>query len=87
MSRQSQAMATGQPAFSWRVERIETDAYGRPTRYVATCRNHPAVKAFGDTEEAAIRAATKAITAAAEQADLGFVSAGQTLTPPETPAE
>lgn len=73
MSRKSQAFAEGQPAFSWRVERIAAD------RFKVSCKNHPEVVTFGDTEQKAIRAATKAITEAAEKGDLGMVGPGQYL--------
>ena len=66
----SQAFAEGQPAFSWRIERIaEQDANGAG-RYKATCKNYPQIFAFGDTEQDAMRAAVKVIDAASEKAEL-----------------
>lgn len=80
MSRRSQAFSQGQPAFSWKVQRIEQDAFGKPTRFMCECRNHPQVKGFGDTEEQAIRAASKAMEHAVEQVDFGHVGKTQELT-------
>lgn len=81
MSRRSQAFSSGVPAFSWRVERLESDAEGHGTRFKCTCRNHPAVAGFGDSEETAIRAASKAMETAVDKAEVGMVAAHQVITP------
>lgn len=84
MSRRSQAFAQGQPAFSWKVERIEQDLYGKPTRFKCQCKNHPSISGFGDTEEEAIRAATRAMSTAVETTDMGLTAAHQEI--PAAPA-
>ncbi len=66
----SQAFAEGQPAFSWRVEKIEEGPSLSEGRYKVTCKNYPHVFAFGNSEQEAMRAATRAIEAAAEKAEL-----------------
>lgn len=69
MSRKSQAMSGGQPAFSWRVERVEQPtAASAAGRFKCTCKNDPRVFAFGDTEEKAIRAANRAMETAVDGA-------------------
>lgn len=71
MSRRSQAFATGQPAFSWKVERIEQHATDpNAGRFKCTCKNRPDVFAFGDSEELAIRAANRAMETAVDKAEV-----------------
>lgn len=73
MSRASQAFAQGQPAFSWRIEKV-------PEGYKATCKNHPTISATGKSEQTALQAAQKALTASAEKVDIGLTGQGQKLT-------
>lgn len=87
MSRRSQAFSQGQPAFSWKVERVEQDMYGKPTRFKCGCRNHPGVFGFGDTEESAIRAASRAMENAVEAVDFDHVSKTQELTAAPVPSD
>jgi hypothetical protein len=72
MSRKSQAFAQGQPAFSWKVEKVDQG-------FKCTCRNHPHVSATGDTEQHAINAAKKAMETAVDKVDNQMVSAGNKL--------
>ena len=75
MSRRSQAFADGQPAFSWRVEAIEP-ADASKGRFKCTCKTHPEVFGFGDTEELAILHANKAMETAVDKADVGMQAPG-----------
>lgn len=59
MSRRSSVFAEGQAKFSWRIEKQADGPADR--RYKATCKNDPAITAFGETEEKAIRAADHVI--------------------------
>ena len=70
MSHRSQAFATGVPKFTWRLERIQQQTAAVDGRYKCTCENHPAVFAFGDTEQEAMLNAQAAIESAAERVDL-----------------
>lgn len=70
MSRRSQAFSSGQPAFSWKLERIPGG------RYKATCRNNPDISATGDTEQQAMRAANAAMETAVDCADVGMAGPG-----------
>lgn len=79
MSRRSQAFSQGQPVFSWRIERVEQDNLGHATRFKASCRNHPTVFAFGDTEELALRAANHAMETAVDKVETTMVGPGQRL--------
>lgn len=77
MSRKSQAFAEGVQKFSWALEKLPEGGYQ------CTCRNHPAIVGTGETEQAAMRAATVAIRDAAEKADLKMISSGTRIDPVE----
>lgn len=66
MSRTSQAMADGQPKFTWMVEEIESNE----GRYKCTCENYPQVFAFGDTEQQAIRLANSVMEQKVDRAEI-----------------
>ena len=75
MSRRSQAFASGQPVFSWRIEKVFDQPAGRE-RYKATCRNHPTITGWGDDEQRALLAAQEAMTTAVETAGVGMKAPG-----------
>lgn len=79
MSRRSHAFAEGVPAFSWKVEAVERDEQNHGTRFLCTCKNHPAIKAFGDSEQEAIRAASAMMERTVDNS--GLVSKNDTITP------
>lgn len=85
MSRRSHAFATGQPAFSWRVSAIERTPEGKGTRFLCECKNHPAIRGFGDSEEAAIRAASAAMRTAVDTDEVGLTSRSQQIAPAADP--
>lgn len=80
MSRRSQAFAEGQPAFTWRLERIAGGPPSADGRYKCTCENHPSIFAFGNTEQEAMQAARERITEAAETANLAATGPGTRYT-------
>lgn len=81
MSRRSQAFATGVPAFTWRLERLEQQTAQADGRFKCTCENHPAVFAFGNTEQEALLNAQAAIEVAADRVDLQLAGPSTKLTP------
>ena len=79
MSRRAHYGGDSQPAFSWRIRAIG-DARGR---FIAECKSRPAIYAFGDTEQIAMRRATEAMDLALRRGDFDHMG---NPAPPATPA-
>lgn len=71
----SHAFADGVAKFAWRVKQVDTER----GRYVCECVTNPKIVGFGDSEQAAIKAANAAMEKAVDSSDVPMPGPGSKL--------